>query len=127
MKRIQIATTLLTGSLDCRTEDEEAVISTAFRMADAIIKHDRQTHKAVSYAEGSNAYDIIKLLSERLDCDMNLANWRWMQASALLIECGIDIPSRAQAAAASSYVKDINGNQYRKSAGKKLILCPPLK
>lgn len=58
--------------------------------------------------------------------DAPVDQWRWAQASAVLAEVGIERPSRADAATASTLIRSKNGDQAKKSNGRKLLLCPPL-
>jgi putative DNA primase/helicase len=69
---------------------------------------------------------VEERLLDRLDWDAPVLTWRWEQASAILIECGLDRPSKADAATAGQLIRSRNENQARRSNGKKLLLCPPL-
>lgn len=53
--------------------------------------------------------------------------WRWEQATSILLECGIDRPTRADASTAGLIIRKLNGDQGRKSNGKSLLFCPPKK
>ena len=65
-------------------------------------------------------------LMSGLDWTAPQSTWRWVQASEALIECGIDRPTRQDAATASELIRKQNGDQTRKSNGKRLLLCPPV-
>lgn len=69
---------------------------------------------------------IEERLLAKLDWDQPAALWRWIQASEVLIECGIDRPTNKDAATAAALLRSRNGDQSRKSNGKKQLLCPPL-
>jgi len=69
---------------------------------------------------------IEERLLARLDWDQPPTFWRWIQASEALIECGIDRPSNKDAATAAALIRSRNGDQARKSNGKKQLLCPQL-
>lgn len=70
---------------------------------------------------------VEERLLDRLEWDAPDDMWRWEQASAVLIECGIDKPTRAEAATAGNLIRAKNNGQSRKSSGKKLLFCPPKK
>jgi hypothetical protein len=70
---------------------------------------------------------IEERLLDRLNFDAPLDAWRWEQASAVLMECGLDRPTRGEASTAGNFLRTRNQGQSKKSGGKKLLLCPPLK
>lgn len=53
--------------------------------------------------------------------------WRWAQASTVLVECGLDRPTKIDSATAGSLIRARNGNQTRRSNGQKLLLCPTVR
>ncbi len=69
---------------------------------------------------------IEERLLNRLDWDAPQLQWRWEQASVVLIECGLDRPSKADSATAGTLIRSRNDDRARKSGGKKLLLCPPV-
>jgi hypothetical protein len=60
----------------------------------------------------------------KLDWDSAPATWRWAQASEVLVECGIDKPNKTDAATAATLIRSKNGDQSKRSNGKRLLLCP---
>ena len=69
---------------------------------------------------------IEERLLNRLDWEAPELTWRWEQASVVLMECGLDRPGNLDAATAGTLIRGRNGDKARKSAGKKLLFCPPL-
>ena len=68
---------------------------------------------------------IEERLLESLDWSTPTTLWRWVQASTVLIECGIDRPTKADSATASTLIRAKNGDQCRRSNGQRVVLCPP--
>jgi hypothetical protein len=68
---------------------------------------------------------IEERLLDELDWTAPHTIWRWTQASTVLIECGIDRPTKADTMTASTLIRAKNGDQCRKSNGQRLMLCPP--
>lgn len=51
--------------------------------------------------------------------------WRWVQATEALIDCGCERPSRSDVATAALVIRRMNGDQAKKTNGKRLLLVPP--
>lgn len=68
---------------------------------------------------------IEERLLESLDWSTPTTLWRWVQASTVLIECGIDRPTKSDSATAGTLIRSKNGDLCRRSNGQKLVLCPP--
>lgn len=60
-----------------------------------------------------------------LDWDSSEATWRWVQASEVLIECGLDRPTRHDAQSAATLLRKKNGGLHRRTKGKTQFWCPP--
>lgn len=67
-----------------------------------------------------------KLLSA-LDWDQKDAFWEYRQATEVLIDCGFDKPTRSDAATAAQLIRLRNGGAEKRSGGKNLLFCPPVK
>ena len=79
--------------------------------------------------ESNEEFQVIDPIEERilsrLDWQSNKSRWRWTTTTELLIEIGIDKPSRADTIKASACIKKHNGNEpVRRSNGKNLVLAP---
>jgi hypothetical protein len=70
---------------------------------------------------------IEERLMDRLEWNEPQTLWRWAQASTVLVECGLDRPSKLDSATAGSLIRARNGNQSRRSNGQKLLLCPSVR
>jgi putative DNA primase/helicase len=68
---------------------------------------------------------IEERLLHELEWDAPLPLWRWTQASTVLIECGIDRPTKSDTMVAGNLIKKQNGNKLRRAGGQRLIFCPP--
>lgn len=68
---------------------------------------------------------IEERLLDELDWAAPITIWRWAQASTVLIECGIDRPTKADTMTASTLIRAKNGDQSRRGNGQRLVLCPP--
>jgi len=68
---------------------------------------------------------VEERLLESLDWNTPTTLWRWVQASTVLIECGIDRPTKSDTMIAGTLIRARNGDQCRRSNGQKLVLCPP--
>lgn len=75
--------------------------------------------------EGFMAIDPVEeRLHSGLAWDESESLWRWEQATQVLIECGVDRPTRSDASTAGTFIRKRNGGKSRKSNGKTLLLCP---
>lgn len=50
--------------------------------------------------------------------------WRWEQATQVLIECGIDRPTKVDLNTASAFIRKKNRGQSKRVMGKRLLFCP---
>lgn len=69
---------------------------------------------------------VEERLLNRLDWDAPELQWRWEQASVVLVECGLDRPTKFDAATAGALIRSRNGDKSKRVNGKKMLLCPPL-
>jgi hypothetical protein len=67
---------------------------------------------------------IDERLSFRLDWKTDQSNWRWVTATQMLMECGIDRPTSSDTKTAGVFLRKMNV-QKRKSSGKSLVCVPP--
>ena len=78
-----------------------------------------------SHNEGFTAPDPIEeRIYLMLDWESPQTIWRWAQVSEVLIECGIDRPTKHEAATAGSLIRKLNDNQTKRIKGKTVMLCP---
>jgi putative DNA primase/helicase len=71
---------------------------------------------------------VEELILSRFDWDSKQEYWReWMSATDVLRECGYERPSKADATAAGSFIRKLNGGVARKVASGRQLLMPPLK
>lgn len=68
---------------------------------------------------------IHERILSKLDWDTIATSWRWITATELLIELGIDRPTTGELRSAGELIRKQNGNQKRKSNGRTLMLVPP--
>lgn len=67
---------------------------------------------------------VEEMLMSRLAWDDPIATWRWVTATDLLKEIGIDRPSNHDATKASGILKKQPNVTMRVSSGSRLLLCP---
>lgn len=71
---------------------------------------------------------VEERITSALDWDSPESTWRWAQATDILIECGMDRPTRGDATKAAALLRDRNGNQGKRgSDGSRLLLAPKRK
>lgn len=68
---------------------------------------------------------VEERLTTKLDWSAHHNSWRWVTATELMIEVGIDRPTRADAAACAHLMRKRNGNLGKRSNGKNLLFSPP--
>lgn len=68
---------------------------------------------------------VEERLLHRLDWEAGQGVWRWEQVSQVLIECGIDRPTKHETATAGQFIRSRNGGQSKRAGGKNLLLVPP--
>lgn len=80
-----------------------------------------------AHNESFTASDPVEeRMLERLDFDAPQNMWSWRQATSVLLECGVDRPTRSDSMAASALLRKHNGGQTKRKNGKTLQLCPPV-
>lgn len=67
---------------------------------------------------------IQERLMSKLEWDTDPSSWRWVTATDLLIELGIDRPTQGEAMKASTCMRQKNGGQTRRYGGKNQVLAP---
>ena len=70
---------------------------------------------------------IEERLLDRLDWGAPSMTWRWAQASTVLVECGVDRPTKYDSATAGSLIRAKNGDQSKRANGQRMLWCPPLR
>lgn len=68
---------------------------------------------------------ITERIQARLDWQAPEGLWRWLTATEVLIEIGIDRPTRAETIAAGLALGKMNGARRRKSNGRQQLRVPP--
>ena len=80
--------------------------------------------------EHNEAYTAVDPVEDRiltrLDWQAPVSSWRWCTATDILIDVGIDRPTRADATTCAAKMRKLNGDQGRRSNGKNLLLTPPV-
>lgn len=92
----------------------------------------RLTRDELSLLNNHNdSYMAIDPVEERilskLDWDIPDEHWRWAQATEVLIECGVDRPTRVDAQTAAALIRKKNDGRHRRSNGRNILYCPPLR
>jgi len=67
---------------------------------------------------------IEERILSRLDWETDPIHWRWVTATDLLIEIGIDRPTGGEATKAAMRIRKHNGGQSRRYGGKTQLLAP---
>ena len=79
----------------------------------------------------NEGYMALSPVEERilsgLDWESPEVNWRWMQTTDVLIECGMDRPSRADVNQGIALLRKHNGNRAERRRGKTMVWVPPVR
>lgn len=67
---------------------------------------------------------IEERIMSGLSWDDPTTAWRWASATDILVEVGIDRPSRSDAMSAAEVIRKMNDGQVRRSGRGRLLLCP---
>ena len=88
------------------------------------------TEEMAELNEHNEAYTAVDPVEDRiltrLDWQAPVSSWRWCTATDILIDVGIDRPTRADATTCAAKMRKLNGDQGRRSNGKNLLLTPPV-
>jgi putative DNA primase/helicase len=80
--------------------------------------------------EHNEQYTAVDPVEDRvmskLNWQANAMDWRWLTATDILMEIGMDRPTRMDVTTCAAMVRKHNGNQGRRSHGKALLYVPPL-
>lgn len=63
-------------------------------------------------------------LLTRLDWDSEPIEWRWATATDILLDIGVDRPTRGDSTTCAALVRKRNGNMGRRSSGKTVLYAP---
>ena len=67
-------------------------------------------------------------VEERLLTGLNWSEpetiWRWAQATDVLMECGVDRPTKSDLNTASAFIRKQNGGRSRRTKTHRLLFCP---
>lgn len=78
--------------------------------------------------ESNESFQVIDPIEERilsrLEWETDPSRWRWVTATDLLIELGIDRPIQGEATKAAMCIRKRNGGQSRRYGGKTQLLAP---
>ena len=69
---------------------------------------------------------VEEMILSRLAWESDQATWRWATTTDVLKEVGMDRPTKADLARASTVIRANNGGQSKRSNGKNLVFCPPM-
>lgn len=70
---------------------------------------------------------IEERIRASLDWDAAETLWRWEQVTTVLIECGVDRPTKQDTSTAGGFLRKLNGGRGKRSNGKNLLYLPPPK
>lgn len=72
-------------------------------------------------------FQVVDPIHERImsKLDWDAQSWRWVTATDILIELGIDRPTQGEVTKAANFIRGKNGKQAKRSNGKNLLLAPP--
>lgn len=69
---------------------------------------------------------VEEMILSRLAWESDEGTWRWATTTDVLKEVGMDRPTKADLARASTVIRANNGGQSKRSNGKNLVFCPPM-
>jgi putative DNA primase/helicase len=69
---------------------------------------------------------VEEMILSRLAWESDQGTWRWATTTDVLKEVGMDRPTKADLARASTVIRANNGGQSKRSNGKNLVFCPPM-
>lgn len=88
-----------------------------------------EEHEALN--SSNESFQVTDPIEERLQDAFNWAapndKWTWRTATAILMESGVDKPSKAESMKAADVVKKLNNNQARRVGRSRLLFAPPTK
>lgn len=67
---------------------------------------------------------IHERIMSKLNWDEPQSSWRWVTATDMLIELGIDRPTQGEVTKAANFIRSKNGKQARRYGGKNQLLAP---
>lgn len=86
-------------------------------------------HELEALNEINRNYETIDPISERLQSKLNWdapkLEWQWKIATEILMMIGIDKPTHQESTRCSQAMKELNGDQTKRTKNARLLLCPP--
>lgn len=77
----------------------------------------------------NSGFEVLDPIRERLqtmfDWEANSLEWRWMTATDIMTEIGMDKPTRSDVTHCGQVMRDLNGKRSKRNGGKNLIFMPP--
>lgn len=92
-------------------------------------RHHLKPEESALLESGNEEYMAIDPIEERLlkmlDWESPQSTWSWNQATAVLMDCGLDKPTRAESTKAASFIRKMNGGQGKYEKRRRVLLVPP--
>lgn len=85
-------------------------------------------HEVDSLNETNRSFEIIDPVNERIASgllwDQPQTVWRWATATEVLIDCGMQNPTQAEATRAANIIRSMNNKTWRRSGNRRELLVP---
>ena len=88
-----------------------------------------QPHEMDALNQSNKDFETCDPIQERLQSHLNWdapkSQWTWKSATEILIMVGIDRPSHADSTKCSQMMRELNGAQFKRVKGTRVLYCPP--
>jgi len=81
----------------------------------------------LSLNQHNSQFEVVDPVSEKIQMKFdfqNMVKTTWLTATRIAEIAGIDRPGKSELTRVSSTVKSLNGNQFKRSSGLRLLLVP---
>ena len=73
-------------------------------------------------------YTVADPIQERIQTALNWSGdrqfWTWKSATEVLISIGIERPTQSDVTKAAQFIRDMNGNQFKRTKTSRTLLVP---
>lgn len=90
-----------------------------------------EPHEMDALNANNEEFTVLDPVQERiqtqLDWSAGTGSWQWRTATDVLISVGIERPTQADVTKAAQFIRDLNGNQFKRTNTSRLMNVPPKK
>lgn len=90
-----------------------------------------EPHEMDALNSNNEEFTVLDPVQERIqsqfDWSASTLSWQWKTATDILISVGVERPTQSDVTKAAQFIRDLNGNQFKRTPTARLLNIPPKK